>query len=275
MSAQQEILITPNRIVTNYWRDIWRYRELFWFMAWRDILLRYKRMTIGVAWAILRPVLTMLVFTLVFSRVARLPSDGVPYPLMVFAGMLPWQFFASAFTDAGNSLSNKETIITKVYFPRLIVPVSAIVVSLADLLCALLVLVGLFAWYKLLPDMRIMALPVCVALVFLIALGAGLWISALTAQYKDFRYLTPFITQLGLYLSPVGFSSSVVPENWRDLFALNPMVGVIETFRWSLLGLTPDDMEKHIAMSFMIGLFLLTTGLLYFRRVERNLAELL
>lgn len=275
MSAQQEILITPNRIVTNYWRDIWRYRELFWFMAWRDILLRYKRMTIGVAWAILRPVLTMLVFTLVFSRVARLPSDGVPYPLMVFAGMLPWQFFASAFTDAGNSLSNKETIITKVYFPRLIVPISAIVVSLADLLCALLVLVGLFAWYKLLPDMRIMALPVCVALVFLIALGAGLWISALTAQYKDFRYLTPFITQLGLYLSPVGFSSSVVPENWRDLFALNPMVGVIETFRWSLLGLTPDGMEKHIAMSFMIGLFLLTTGLLYFRRVERNLAELL
>ena len=275
MSAQQEILITPNRIVTNYWRDIWRYRELFWFMAWRDILLRYKRMTIGVAWAILRPVLTMLVFTLVFSRVARLPSDGVPYPLMVFAGMLPWQFFASAFTDAGNSLSNKETIITKVYFPRLIVPVSAIVVSLADLLCALLVLVGLFAWYKLLPDMRIMALPACVALVFLIALGAGLWISALTAQYKDFRYLTPFITQLGLYLSPVGFSSSVVPENWRDLFALNPMVGVIETFRWSLLGLTPDGMEKHIAMSFMIGLFLLTTGLLYFRRVERNLAELL
>lgn len=217
----------------------------------------------------------MLVFTLVFSRVARLPSDGVPYPLMVFAGMLPWQFFASAFTDAGNSLSNKETIITKVYFPRLIVPISAIVVSLADLLCALLVLVGLFAWYKLLPDMRIMALPVCVALVFLIALGAGLWISALTAQYKDFRYLTPFITQLGLYLSPVGFSSSVVPENWRDLFALNPMVGVIETFRWSLLGLTPDGMEKHIAMSFMIGLFLLTTGLLYFRRVERNLAELL
>ena len=275
MSAQQEILITPNRIVTNYWRDIWRYRELFWFMAWRDILLRYKRMTIGVAWAILRPVLTMLVFTLVFSRVARLPSDGVPYPLMVFAGMLPWQFFASAFADAGNSLSNKETIITKVYFPRLIVPVSAIVVSLADLVCALLVLVALFAWYDLLPDGRILALPGCVALVFLIALGAGLWISALTAQYKDFRYLTPFITQLGLYLSPVGFSSSVVPETWRDLFALNPMVGVIESFRWSLLGLAPDGMEKHMAISVTIGLFLLITGLLYFRRVERNLAELL
>ncbi len=275
MLTPQEILITPNRITSNYWRDLWRYSELFWFMAWRDILLRYKRMTIGVAWAVLRPLLTMLVFTLVFSRVARLPSDGVPYPLLVFAGMLPWQFFASAFADAGNSLSNKETIITKVYFPRLIVPVSAIMVSLADLACALLVLVVLFVWYDWLPDWRILVLPGCVALVFLIALGAGLWISALTAQYKDFRYITPFITQIGLYLSPVGFSSSVVPETWRSLFALNPMVGVIESFRWSLLGLAPDGFEYHIGAALGIGLLLLSTGFLYFRRVERNLAELL
>lgn len=275
MSAQPEILIAPNRIVGNYWRDIWRYRELFWFMAWRDILLRYKRMTIGVAWAVLRPLLTMLVFTLVFSRVARLPSDGVPYPLLVFAGMLPWQFFATAFADAGNSLSNKETIITKVYFPRLIVPVSAIVVSLADLICALIVMAILFTWYERLPDWHLLALPGCMALVFLIALGAGLWISALTAQYKDFRYLTPFITQIGLYLSPVGFSSSVVPETWRNLFALNPMVGVIEGFRWSLLGLAPDGIEHHVAIALIMGLLLLSTGLLYFRRVERNLAEML
>ncbi|GAB6047262.1 ABC transporter permease [Methyloparacoccus murrellii] len=275
MSAHQEILITPNRIVGNYWRDIWRYRELFWFMAWRDILLRYKRMSIGVAWAVLRPLLTMLVFTLVFSRVARLPSDGVPYPLLVFAAMLPWQFFASAFADAGNSLSNKETIITKVYFPRLIVPASAIMVSLADLICALVVLVALFAWYQRLPDWRLLALPGCMALVFLVALGAGLWICALTAQYKDFRYLTPFMVQLGLYLSPVGFSSSVVPDAWRDLFALNPMVGVIEGFRWSLLGLAPDGLTRHVGMALVMGLLLLSTGLLYFRRVERNLAELL
>ena len=257
MSAHQEILITPNRIVGNYWRDIWRYRELFWFMAWRDILLRYKRMSIGVAWAVLRPLLTMLVFTL------------------VFAAMLPWQFFASAFADAGNSLSNKETIITKVYFPRLIVPASAIMVSLADLICALVVLVALFAWYQRLPDWRLLALPGCMALVFLVALGAGLWICALTAQYKDFRYLTPFMVQLGLYLSPVGFSSSVVPDAWRDLFALNPMVGVIEGFRWSLLGLAPDGLTRHVGMALVMGLLLLSTGLLYFRRVERNLAELL
>lgn len=275
MSIQSEIIITPNRIVGNYWRDIWRYRELFWFMAWRDTLLRYKRMTIGVAWAVLRPLLTMIVFTLIFSRVARLPSDGVPYPLLVFAGMLPWQFFATAFADAGNSLSNKETIITKVYFPRLIVPVSAIVVSLADLICALTVMVFLFVWYERPPDWRILALPGCIALVFLIALGAGLWISALTAKFKDFRYLTPFITQLGLYLSPVGFSSSIVPETWRNLFALNPMVGAIESFRWSLLGLTPDNLKGHVATALIIGLLLLSTGLLYFRRVERNLAELL
>lgn len=275
MSSPKELVIEPGKSVGNYWRDIWRYRELFYFMAWRDVLLRYKQMTIGFAWAILRPVLTMLVFTLIFSRIAKLPSGGVPYPALVYAAMLPWQFFATAFADAGNSLTNKETIITKVYFPRLIVPASAVIVSFADFLVAGSLLVPLLAWYKLVPGWPLLALPGFIAMALVFSLGAGLWISALSVKYKDFRYVVPFVVQLGLYLSPVGFSASLIPENWRLVYALNPMVGVIEGFRWSLLGVWSEGLELDTAVSVSVGLLLLLSGIIYFRRVERSLAELL
>lgn len=275
MSTAKELVIEPGKTVRNYWRDLWRYRELFYFMAWRDVLLRYKQMTIGFAWAILRPVLTMLVFTLIFGRLAKLPSGGVPYPLMIYAAMLPWQFFATSFADAGNSLANKETIITKVYFPRLIVPASAVIVSFVDLLVAGSMLIPLFAWYRIVPGWELCALPGFVVIVLLVSLGAGLWISALSVQYKDFRYVVPFVVQLGLFLSPVGFHTSVVPEQWRLVYALNPMVGVIQGFRWSILGVWSDGLQSSIALSASVGVILLLSGIVYFRRVERSLAELL
>jgi lipopolysaccharide transport system permease protein len=273
--ALTEIIIEPGRKAGHYWRDLWRYRELFFFMAWRDVLLRYKRMSIGFAWAVIRPFLTMLIFTLIFSRLAKLPSGGAPYPVMVYAAMLPWQFFATAFADAGNSLVNKETIIAKIYFPRLIIPASAVMVSFVDFLAGGTVLAALMGWYGFVPDWRILALPLFIGLVFLIALGAGLWISALSVKYKDFRYVTPFVVQMGLYLSPVGFSSALIPEQWRLLYALNPMVGVIEGFRWSILGARVDGWETNLGLSLSVAVLLLASGILYFRKVERSLAELL
>lgn len=275
MSGAKITVIEPGRGARHYWRDLWRYRELFFFMAWRDILLRYKRMTIGFAWAVLRPFLTMLVFTFVFGKLAKLPSGGVPYPILVYAGLLPWQFFATAFADAGNSLSNKETIITKIYFPRLIIPASAVMVSFVDFLAAGTILAGLMVWYGFLPDWRIAMLPLLIIILFVLALGAGFWISALSAKYKDFRYVIPFVVQIGLYLSPVGFRSTLVPEEWRIAYALNPMVGVIEGFRWSLLGIGSPGFETSVAIAAAMALILLLTGFLYFRLMERSLAELL
>jgi lipopolysaccharide transport system permease protein len=275
MSISGEILIEPGRPIHRYWRDLWRYRELFYFMAWRDVLLRYKRTSIGFAWAVLRPFLTMLVFTLIFSKLAKLPSGGAPYPILVYTAILPWQFFATAFQDAGNSLSNKETIISKIYFPRLIIPASAVFVSFLDFLAASIVLAGLMIWYGFLPDWRIFALPVFILLVFLVTLGAGLWIAALSVKYKDFRYVIPFVVQMGLYISPIGFSSSLVPEPWRALYALNPMVGVIEGFRWAVLGIDSGSLERSAGISAGVAVVLLLSGVLYFRKIERSLAEIL
>lgn len=275
MSAGSAVVIEPRRSVRHYWQDLWRYRELFLFMAWRDILLRYKRMTIGFAWAILRPFLTMLVFTLIFGRLAKLPSDGVPYAIMVYAGLLPWQFFATGFADAGNSLVNKETIITKIYFPRLIIPTSSVIVSFVDFLAASTIMIGLMAWYRFVPDWRIATLPLFILLVFVVTVGAGLWISALSAKYKDFRYVIPFIVQMGLYLSPVGFKTALVPEEWRTIYSLNPMVGVIQGFRWSLLGIESAGFETSLLISGGMALLILIAGIAYFRRVENSLAEVL
>lgn len=269
------ITIESGRIIRHYWLDLWRYRELFFFMAWRDVLLRYKHMSIGFAWAVIRPFLTMLIFTFVFGKLAKLPSGGVPYPVLVYAGLLPWQFFATAFADAGNSLANKETIITKVYFPRIIVPASAVMVSFVDFLAGGTVLAGLMVWYGFIPNWHILALPLFMLIVFVVALGAGLWISALSAKYKDFRYVIPFVVQIGLYLSPVGFNTALVPEEWRTLYALNPMVGVIEGFRWSLLGVENARFASDVAMAATGALMLLLSGIMYFRRMERSLAELL
>ncbi len=273
MTPPPQIILEPRRTVSHYWQDVWQYRELFYFMAWRDVLIRYKNLSIGFAWALLRPFLTMLILTLVFNQFARLPSANVPYPVLVYSALLPWQFFAQAFADAGNSLANKESIINKIYFPRMIIPTSAVVVSFIDFLAALAVLIVLLAWYRYWPDWSLAALPLFMLMAFLLAWGAGLWISALSVQYKDFRYIIPFTVQIGLYLSPVGYDSSLVPADWRVWYALNPMVGLIEGFRWSVTGRLSEYLVQDIALSLSVILLLAWGGIFYFRRIERALSE--
>jgi lipopolysaccharide transport system permease protein len=276
MAARLEIVIEAGRAGGRYWHDLWAYRELFFFLAWRDVLVRYKQTVIGVAWAIIRPLLLMAVFTVIFGRLAKLPADsGVPYPLLVFAAMLPWQFFATAFADAGNSLIANASMISKVYFPRLVIPASAVVASLVDFLVSLAILAALMLWYGQLPDWRIAAAPLFMAFAIVAALGPALWIAALNVEYRDFRYIVPFIVQFGLYISPVGFSSSVVPGEWRLLYSLNPMAGVIDGFRWSLLGGAAPLYWPGLAASAAVALGTLVTGLAYFRRTERRFADVI
>lgn len=274
-AAQQLLIIEAGRSERHYWRDLWRYRELFYFLAWRDILVRYKQTVIGLAWSLLRPFLTMLVFTLVFSKLAKLPSGNVPYPILVFAALLPWQFFANAFSEAGNSLINNSNMISKVYFPRLVIPASAVLVSFIDFLISGVILVGLMAWYGYMPDWRILLLPLFILIAFAAAMGAGLWMAALNVKYRDFRYIIPFVVQLGLYLSPVGFSSSIVPEEWRLLYSINPMVGVIDGFRWAILGGEAQLYWPGFILSMCLVTVMLITGILYFRQTERRFADLI
>lgn len=273
--APQTLIIEAERLERHYWRDLWRYRELFLFLAWRDLLVRYKQTTIGIAWALIRPLVTMLVFTLVFGKLAKLPSDDVPYPIMVFVALLPWYFFSNAFTDAGNSLVNNSSMISKIYFPRLIIPVSAVIVSFVDFLISALILVGLMIWYEFIPDWRILTLPLFIAIAFAAAMGTGLWIAALNVKYRDFRHLIPFIVQVGLYISPVGFSSSIVPEKWRLLYSLNPMVGVIDGFRWAILGGNTQIYWPGFLLSTGLVMMILISGIYYFRRTERTFADLI
>ncbi|WP_218079996.1 ABC transporter permease [Anthocerotibacter panamensis] len=273
--ANQELVIEAGRTERQYWRDLWRYQELLYFLAWRDILVRYKQTVIGVAWSVIRPVLTMIVFTVVFSKIAKLPSDGVPYPVLVFAAMLPWQFFANALSECSNSVVNNANMIAKVYFPRLIVPISAVIVSLVDFLISVGILALLMVVYQFLPDWRILTLPLFTLMAFAAAMGAGLWLAALNVKYRDFRYIVPFIVQFGLYISPVGFKSSIVPEQWRLLYSLNPMVGVIDGFRWALL----RGQEAFYWPSFLISLMvigvLVASGIWYFRKTERTFADVI
>lgn len=271
----QTFIIEAGRAERHYWRDLWRYRELLMFLAWRDILVRYKQTVIGVAWALLRPFLTMLVFTLVFSKLANLPSDGVPYPILVFAALLPWQFFSNAFTEASNSMVANANMISKVYFPRLILPTSAVIVSFVDFLLSGIILAGLMVWYGFIPDWRLLMLPLFIVVAFAAALGAGLWLAALNVKYRDFRYIVPFIVQFGLYVSPVGFSSSIVPEKWRLLYSINPMVGVIDGFRWAILGGDTQLYWPGFLLSLVLVTVLLITGILYFRKTERGFADLI
>lgn len=258
-----------------YWRDIWLYRELFYFLSWRDLLVRYKQTVIGIAWAILRPLLTMIVFTIVFGKLADLPSDGVPYPIMVFAGMLPWYLFSTGFSEAGNSLVANANMMSKVYFPRLIMPVSAVVVSFVDFLISFVILLGLMAWYGFIPDIRILTLPLFVGVAILTALGGGIWVAALNVRYRDFRYIVPFIVQMGLYISPVGFSGSIVPEQWRLVYSLNPMVGVIDGFRWAIIGGDYQIYWPGFALSMLVVVLTLVMGHAYFRNTERSFADVI
>lgn len=275
VSNQSVLVIEAGRAERHYWRDLWRYRELFFFLAWRDILVRYKQTTIGIAWALGRPLITMLVFTLVFSTLAKLPSDGAPYPILVFAALLPWQFFSSAISGAGDSLVSNAGMISKVYFPRLVIPASALIVSLVDFLISGVILVGLMIWYGFAPSLRMLTLPIFIFVVFSAAMGAGLWIAALNVKYRDFRIAIPFAVQLGLYISPVGFSSAVVPEQWRLLYSLNPMVGVIDGFRWAILGKGTAFYWPGFLLSFLLVLVMLVTGLYYFRKTEKTFADVI
>jgi len=269
------LVIEAGRTERHYWRDLWRYRELFFFLAWRDILVRYKQTAIGILWALGRPLLTMLVFTLVFSKLAKLPSGGVPYPILVFAALLPWQFFSSAFSGAGDSLISNAGMISKVYFPRLVIPASAIIVAFVDFLISLIILVGLMIWYGFAPNLRMLSLPLFIFVAFAAAMGAGLWIASLNVKYRDFRIIVPFVVQFGLYISPVGFSSNIVPEKWRLLYSLNPMVGVIDGFRWAILGGNTQLYWPGFLLSISLVLVILATGIFYFRKTEKTFADVI
>lgn len=270
-----ELTIEANYTERHYWRDLWRYRELFYFLAWRDILVRYKQTAVGFLWAVLRPLLTMVVFTLVFGKLAKLPAGNAPYAILVFAALLPWQFFANAFAEAGNSLISNANMISKVYFPRLVIPTSAVIVSFVDFLISFVILVMLMMWYGYTPDWRIVSLPLFVVFAFVAAMGAGLWIAALNVEYRDFRYVVPFIVQIGLYISPVGFSSGIVPEKWRLLYSLNPMVAVIDGFRWAILrGEAPLYWPGFLLSLFLVAV-IFVTGIWYFRKTEKRFADVI
>jgi len=273
---ERTLILELGRAERNYWSDLWQYRELFAILAWRDVAVRYKQTVVGIAWAVIRPLLTMIIFTVVFRRLANLPSDGAaPYPILVFAGMLPWFLFSSILNEASASLVNNANLIGKVYFPRVIVPTSAAVVALVDFAINLSIFFVLMAWYGFLPGWQIALLPGFVILTVLAGLGPALFITALNVKYRDFRYVIPFILQLGLYISPVGFSSAVIPETWRFWYSLNPMVGVIDGFRWCLLGGESTLYLPGFLLSLGVIALFLWLGISYFRRTERTFADLI
>ena len=267
-----DIIIGKGSIEKNYWKDLWRYRDLFYILSWRDIKVRYKQTVIGAAWSVIRPVLTTIIFTFVFSRIAKLGNPSLaPYALMVYAGMLPWQFFANALGEASNSLIGNSNLITKVYFPRMIIPASSVITSLVDFGISFCIMIVMMIWYHFLPPLQILLLPVFILLAFTCAFGVGLYLTALNVKYRDFRYIIPFIIQFGLYITPVGFSSAVINQKWRVLYSLNPMVGVIDGFRWCLLG---DRMNwDAFYTSVIITLFFLWLGIYYFRKIEKTFAD--
>jgi len=271
-----KLIIEAGRTERNYWKDLWRYRELFYFLAWRDILVRYKQTVIGVTWAVIRPVMTMIVFTLVFGKLAKLPSEGAaPYAIMVYAAMLPWQFFANSLSEASNSLVGNANLISKVYFPRLIIPTSSVITSFVDFLISSVILVIIMIWYQYWPTWRVLTLPFFIAVAFVVAMGVGLWLTALNVKYRDFRYIVPFIVQFGMYISPVGFSSTIVPEQYRLLYSLNPMVGVIDGFRWAILGGESNIYLPGFVLSLVMVSLSLVYGIYYFRKTEKRFADII
>ncbi len=274
-SPTTELIIEAGHTERNYWRDLFRYRELFYFLAWRDVLVRYKQTVIGILWAVLRPLLTMIIFTVVFSRIARLPAEGMPYPVMVFAAMLPWQLFATSLSEGSNSLISNSNLISKVYFPRLIVPASAVIVSFVDFAISMVLLAVMMAVYRVWSGVYLLSLPLFTFLALLASTGAGVWLAALNVKYRDFRYVVPFLVQFGLYISPVGFSSNIVPERWRLLYSLNPMVGVIDGFRWAISGGATSFPQESLLVSLITVALLLATGIWYFRKTERTFADVI
>jgi len=270
-----DIIIEPKKTIGHYWKELWQYRELFYFFAWRDFKVQYKQTAIGVLWALIRPLLTMIVLTVIFGKIAKLPSSGVPYPILVFSAMLPWQLFASSFTHSSNSIVSNSSMISKIYFPRIIIPSSAILVSFVDFAISFSILVIMMFYYGFYPDIKFILLPLFVILAVMTSYGIGLWSSALNVKYRDVRYVVPFAVQFGLYISPVGFSSDIIPEKWRLLYSLNPMVGVIDGFRWSVSGSVSELYLPGFSLSVLISFLILATGFLYFRRTERSFADVI
>lgn len=270
-----KIIIEAGRTERHYWRDLWHYRELFYFLAWRDLLVRYKQTVVGIAWSLIRPLLTMLILTIVFGKLGKMPSAGVPYALLVFCGMLPWQFFANALSESGNSLVANSNLISKVYFPRLVVPASSVITSFVDFLISAIFLVALMTYYQFIPPINILLLPAFIMLGFAASFGAGLWIAALMVKYRDFRFIVPFIVQFGLYLSPVGFTSGIVPDNYRMLYSLNPIVGIIDGFRWCILGGENTLNTPGLLISIATIILMLISGIYYFRKTEKVFADVI
>lgn len=276
MTETIKTVIEPGRTDRNYWLDLWRYRELFQVLAWRDFAVRYRQTVVGLAWAVLRPVLTMVILTVIFNRVAGLSSEGrAPYALMVMAGMLPWMFFSSAMSDAASSLVANTGLVSKIYFPRLIVPAATIIVAVVDLLIGLVILAAMMVWYRYAPDWRLVFLPLFILMAFFAALGPGLWVTAINVRYRDFRYVIPFVVQFGLYVSPVGFAFSKVPAAWRLVYSLNPMVGVINGFRWAVLGEKTPLYPQSVIIGVVVILLLLWLGISQFRKLEKSFADLI
>ena len=280
MTQSQRIVIKPGSKNKGYWKDIWNFRGLFYFLSWRDIIVRYKQTAIGLAWSVLRPLITIIVFTLVFNKVANFPiENGVPYAIMVCAGMLPWQFFSNAFSESANSLVTNSNLLTKVYFPRIIVPISSVIVSLIDFFISIVILFGLFLYYHYLPGWNILFLPFFLMLAILTAVGSGLFIATLNVKYRDFRYIIPFIVQFGLYVSPVGYSSGSVclklSPALKFFYFLNPMVGIIDGFRWCLTNGNAVLYLPGVIMSCLSSILLMIIGIYYFRKSEKKFADII
>lgn len=273
-SALPTTLIRPsNGAVSLKLGDVWSYRELLGFLVWRDVKVRYKQAALGIAWAVIQPLMAMVVFSIFFGRLARMPSDGLPYPVFAYAGLLPWQLFAHAMTESSNSLVGSQHLITKVYFPRLVIPMAAVLAGLVDFAIALVILFVMMAGFRVAPGPGLIALPAFLLLAVASALAVGLWLSALNVRYRDIRHIVPFLTQLGLFVTPVVYPSTLVPEPWRWVYGLNPMAGVVEGFRWALLG-SGDGPSPMLAVSVGVVAVLLISGLWYFRRAERTFADL-
>ena len=270
------LVIEAGRTEKHYWADLWRFRELFFILAWRDVAVRYKQTVAGILWALLQPLLTMIIFTEIFGRVAKMPTEGgAPYPLLVLAGMLPWQFFAASLSGSSQSLVGNANLISKVYFPRMIIPAGAVITAFVDFLISFVILIGMMIWYQFWPSFRLLTLPLFVTIAFLGALGPGLLLTALTVKYRDFRFVIPFIVQFGLYVSPVGFSSTVFYSKWRLLYSLNPMVGVIDGFRWAILDGGTAFYLPGFLISCSVAILMLVAGIFYFRRTERTFADVI
>lgn len=270
------VVIDAREPNARYWKDIWDFRELVYFLTWRDILVRYKQTTIGVLWTLIRPLLVMLALSLVFGRIANLASQTtVPYPLLVLAALLPWQFFANSLMEGSESLVSNSNLITKIYFPRLLIPISSLLVALCDFFISFVILMGVMAYYQFAPTWNLLALPLFVAHLTCLAFGISLWISSLNVKYRDFRYIIPFCVQFGLYITPVGFSSNLIPETWRWLYSLNPLVGIIDAFRWAILGSSAPFYFVSWAESLLLTVLILSSGVAFFRKGERHFADII